>query len=274
MTLYASWTVIKPFEIIFEDVLGVTFQTKEAYDGDSITAPTTSPTKDGSQFVGWDRTNGTAWDFANDKVVSDLTLKPRFTPITYTITYHIPEGTTLYYDVYIEGVVDFIFGNGGPAFFENSTIKSLARSTVVIATNKEYNVSSAAQITYGYVFYQNDFIFEEGVPAGSVDLGRPWDQMAAIAYIDNVFGAHISTKGWTEMSGRLPENARFFEYQNKDDNQVLLPKTTNSQLLTPEQAALYMDKAVVFGTENGSVTFGNVWAYQNKMTFLQAISFS
>lgn len=188
-------------------------------------------------------------------------------------TLYAKSGRQYYLNVYVEGVVDYIFGNGGPAFFEGSTIKNLARSTGVISTNKGYNVSSTALITYGYVFYRNTFIFDEGVPAGSVDLGRPWDQQAAIAYIENTFDRHISTRGWTEMSGNQPQNARFYEYMNKNIEDQVLSTTTKGKTLTEGEALLYSDKAVVFGTTNGAITFTSEWFYQQALLSLQGIIF-
>lgn len=191
----------------------------------------------------------------------------------YQDTLYAKSGRQYYLDVYIEGVVDFIFGNAGPAFFENSTIHSLARSTGVIATNKGYNVSNSALVMYGYVFYRNTFTFEVGVPTGSVDLGRPWDQPATIMYIENTFDSHISTRGWTEMSGNLPQNARFFEYMNKDTQNQVLPTTTNGQTLTSESALQNANKDLVFGVTNGQATFLEEWNYQADLAFLQGLIF-
>lgn len=189
----------------------------------------------------------------------------------YQDTLYAKSGRQYYLNVYIEGVVDFIFGNGGPAFFENSEIRSLARATGVISTNKGYNVSNTLLISMGYVFYNNTFTFENGVPAGSVDLGRPWDKSAAIAYINNTFDVHISSRGWTEMSGNLPQDARFFEYENKDINQQILSTTTNGKTLGSEWVASFIDKSVVFGMNNGLVTFNSEWLYQNALTYLQSL---
>lgn len=191
----------------------------------------------------------------------------------YQDTLYAKSGRQYYLDVYIEGVVDFIFGNAGPAYFENSTIHSLARSTGVIATNKGYNVSNTALVMYGYVFYRNTFTYEAGVPTGSVDLGRPWDQPATIMYIENTFDSHISARGWTEMSGNLPQNARFYEYMNKDTQNQVLPTTTNGQTLTAESALQNANKDLVFGMFNGQVTFSEEWGYQADLTFLQGLIF-
>ncbi len=92
---------------------------------------------------------------------------------------HMKKGRQYYFDVYIESIVDLIFGNAVSAFFENSEIKSLA-------TNKGYLVSSAALATYGYVFYNNDFTFEDGVPAGTVDLGSDWDYVADLIELQTI----------------------------------------------------------------------------------------
>ncbi len=124
-------------------------------------------------------------------------------------------------------------------------------------------------LDYGYVFYGNEFIFEDGVPSGSVDLGRPWAPDAAIAYINNTFGVHISARGWTEMSRNLPENARFYEYHNKNTLDEILPTTTFGKTLTELEALSYVDKDVVFNQINGQVDFGSGWDYASDLSSLQ-----
>ncbi|MFA5466966.1 MAG: pectinesterase family protein, partial [Candidatus Izemoplasmatales bacterium] len=171
----------------------------------------------------------------------------------YQDTLYAKYGRQYYFNVYIEGVVDFIFGNGGPAYFEDSIIKMLARPTSggCLSTNKGYATSEAQLLDYGYVFYHNDLVASMEVAQNSIFLGRPWGANAAIAYIDNVFGAHISTTGWTDMSGNLPENARFYEYQNKSVDSDILNTTLKGKTLTETEALAYIDKDVVFQRLNG-----------------------
>lgn len=206
-------------------------------------------------------------------------------------TLYAKYGRQYYYRCRIEGCVDFIFGNGGPAFFEECEVHILDRlstSSDCITAQKGYNDSASALVEYGYVFYHSVFTADAGVEAGSVDLGRPWDQYAAVAYVSNTFGPHISARGWTEMSGILPTNpnVRFFEYQNKFAGEIYgngidddlngsiddyWPASTNGEVLTESAAALYADKAVVFAATDGAVTFAaGAWDYATLLTVAQA----
>lgn len=188
----------------------------------------------------------------------------------YQDTLYAKSGRQWYYEVYIEGHVDFIFGNGGPVFIENSIIKSLARNTGVIATNKGVGPDGAALLDYAYVFYNNTFTYEEGVPAGSVDLGRPWARDARIAYINNTFDAHISARGWVDMSGNQPENAFFYEYGNKNSEGSDFGVTQKGKALTEEQAALYT-KDNVFAQVNGAANYGSAWDYEAALAYLVSL---
>ncbi len=207
-------------------------------------------------------------------------------------TLYAKSGRQYYWDCRIEGCVDFIFGNGGPAFFQDCQIHivdRLSSSFDCITAQKGYNTAGAI-LTYGYVFYQSTFTADAGVGAGTVDLGRPWDQYAAVSYIDNAFGPHISVRGWTEMSGIQPTNpnVRFREYQNRYAGEIYnngidddlnggiddyWPVSTNGVALSEAEAALASNKAVVFAQINNQVDFGSEWDYESSLTSLQAMTF-
>ena len=53
------------------------------------------PTKVGSTFAGWYMDNGTAWDFDNDTVSSDVTLYAKWIADTYKIVFYDEDGTQL-----------------------------------------------------------------------------------------------------------------------------------------------------------------------------------
>jgi uncharacterized repeat protein (TIGR02543 family) len=181
-------------------------------------------------------------------------------------TLYAKQGRQWYLETYIEGAVDFIFGNTGPVFIEDSHIHVLYRSNAdqVITAFKGFNGNNAADgvADYGVVFY-NNVITSDNEGGRTVFLGRPWAQEASVAYINNVFELdNLNADGWTEMSGNLPQNASFYEYGNKDALNNPLPNTTHGKTLTVEQAEAWADKDVVFATTNGGITWGATWDYE------------
>src|SRR5690606_14746741 len=75
-------------------------------------------------------------------------------------TLYAKQGRQWYLDTVIEGAVDYIFGNGGPVFIEQSVIHTLYRLNAdgVITAFKGFNGSSVidSKLDYGVVFYQNE----------------------------------------------------------------------------------------------------------------------
>lgn len=179
-------------------------------------------------------------------------------------TLYAKNGRQWYLDVYVEGNVDYIFGNGGPAFFEESEIRSLNKETGYITANKGVGANGTSKIEYGYVFYNNKFTFEEGTPVNSVDLGRPWEQNAAVAYINNKFGAHITERGWTDWNASITAaNANFYEFGNKQGD--LAYTSTAGKQLEANNADLYINKDIVFARLNGQLDFVTEWDYLGQL---------
>jgi polygalacturonase len=92
---------------------------------------------------------------------------------------------------YIEGNVDFIFGDG-KTVFENCEIRSNAHfEGFITAQGKSY-----ASEDSGYVFHRCRLTADPGV--SNVLLGRPWRPYATVVYIGTEMGAHILPAGWRE----------------------------------------------------------------------------
>ena len=158
-------------------------------------------------------------------------------------------------DCYIQGDVDFIF-SAATAVFDNCVIHSADRPGI---TPKGYITagSAGADNPYGFVFLNCKLTADPGVGANSVYLGRPWvpSSSSSPIYVRTVFigcelGEHIKPEGWTSMSGDLPEEHFFREYQNTgpgtDANHPL------RKLLTKEEADTYSVKNI-FKTFYGTV---------------------
>lgn len=94
-------------------------------------------------------------------------------------------------DCYIEGNVDFIFGDA-LAYFENCEIHALAHPVVyVTAQSKKY-----AEQRSGYVFDHCRITADPG--AKTVYLGRPWRAYGTVVFLDTSMPASIAPEGWRE----------------------------------------------------------------------------
>ena len=187
-------------------------------------------------------------------------------------------GRQYYKDCYIEGAVDFIFGNNATVLFEGCEIHSVTRyksGTNTPETNQGYicapkGFSSGATtdaVTYGYVFLNCNFTADSDVPAGSVSIARPWGDQAKVAILNSTLGAHISTLGYdgnsksryADMSGNLPTGAGvvFAEYNNTGDG-AINTAVAGATILTESDAANYT-AAKIFAATNGLVKYDAAW---------------
>lgn len=161
-------------------------------------------------------------------------------------------GTLLYfYQCYIEGTTDFIFGPS-TAWFEQCTIHSKADSYITAASTPQSE-------PYGYVFHRCTLTADPSVTR--VYLGRPWRPYAYTLFIYSTLGRHIRPEGWHNWNNPANEQtARYMEYGNDGPGAVTeAPKTTVqtvqtvpcrvawSQQLTKKQAAAITRSAVFHG---------------------------
>ena len=126
-------------------------------------------------------------------------------------------GRQYYYECYIEGHIDFIFG-GAQAYFENCEIFSKDKKEEEI---NGYITAASTKETESYGFIFDKCIFFSDARENTVYLGRPWHpgkrsgHNPSVVIINSNLGKHIKEEGWTSMSGFSPMDARFYEYSNK-----------------------------------------------------------
>ena len=92
-------------------------------------------------------------------------------------------------DCYIEGNVDFIFGDAR-AYFENCEIHSLAHQVVYITAQSKLHPDELS----GYVFNHCRLTADPG--AKSVYLGRPWRAYSTVVFMNTKMDVKI--EGWKE----------------------------------------------------------------------------
>ena len=132
-----------------------------------------------------------------------------------------------FYDCYIEGTTDFIFGPS-IAWFQNCEIHSKANSYITAA-------STPAGQKYGYVFYKCRLTADKDVD--KVYLGRPWRPFAATIFMDCELGKHIRPEGWHNWNNaKNEETARYAEYGNKGEGASTKNRVKWSKQLTKKEA--------------------------------------
>ncbi|UUU33001.1 pectinesterase family protein [Streptomyces sp. CA-210063] len=150
-----------------------------------------------------------------------------------------------FYDCYIEGTVDFIFGNA-TAVIDRSLIKVYDwPGGTVVAPNTDRRKKYGILITGSQVF-------SSGVPNDSYFLGRPWhnspDAWPQAVVRDTELDYMIKeTQPWTDM---MPDyhwqQARFREYHNFGKGAGVGP---NAPKLTDAEAADYTAQKYLAGTD-------------------------
>ncbi|MFC0560331.1 pectate lyase [Halalkalibacter alkalisediminis] len=150
-------------------------------------------------------------------------------------TLYTHSGSQYFYQCYIEGDVDFIFG-AARVVIEESHIHSLDRGS---STNNGYVTAASTLITDPFGMLIKDSKLTSDAPAGTVYLGRPWpaggnpNAIGSVVFMNSELGEHIHPLGWTQMSGLQPEDARLFEYKNHGPGAII---NESRRQLTDEEA--------------------------------------
>jgi pectinesterase len=96
-------------------------------------------------------------------------------------------------DCYVEGHVDFIFGNS-KAFFENCHIHAIAHEEVMLTAH----MRTAADQDRGYVFNNCRITADPGV--GKLWFGRPWRDYSRVIFLNTRIDAKLEPAGWREWT--------------------------------------------------------------------------
>ncbi|KAI0839867.1 carbohydrate esterase family 8 protein [Hypoxylon sp. FL0890] len=126
-------------------------------------------------------------------------------------TFDLNQGTSVFaYNTLVEGSVDFIWG-AGSAYFLNSTVVPNTDGKPIAAMKRASSTDTA-----GLVFDQCTVAAAQTVSAGSIYLGRPYNNYSRVAYIDTYLDDSISPAGWLVWSSSNPQtnHVLFGEYHN------------------------------------------------------------
>ncbi len=153
-------------------------------------------------------------------------------------------------DCYIEGNVDFIFGDA-KAVFENCEIHNTVHSGGYVTAQGK----SAANQDSIYVFNHCRLTAEPGVT--DVWLGRPWRQFASVVFLNTEMGAHIAAAGWREWhpgETHYLDTVFYAEYNSSGPGAHPNERDPHMKRLTAEQAAQYETKRFLAGEDGWDPT--------------------
>jgi pectin methylesterase-like acyl-CoA thioesterase len=157
-----------------------------------------------------------------------------------------------FYDhCYIEGEVDFIFGNA-KAVFEGCEIRSIVHPAGGYLTAQSRNKPDEDS---GYVFNHCRLTAEPGVE--NIYLGRPWRDYAEVIFLNTEMGAHIVPAGWSEWHKGETERLKtafYAEFNSSGPGAHPSQREPLAKQLTAEEAKQYETKAWLGGTDGWDPT--------------------
>ncbi|MGA7687285.1 MAG: pectinesterase family protein [Terriglobales bacterium] len=144
---------------------------------------------------------------------------------------------------YIEGNVDFIFGDS-KAVFDHCEIHSTPHSEgFVTAQSKHYPTEDS-----GFVF--NHCTLTAAPGAANIWLGRPWRPYAKVIFLNTEMGAHIVPAGWREWhpgETHSIETVYYAEYNSTGPGAHPGERDLHTKLLTAAEAAKFETKTFFDG---------------------------
>lgn len=173
--------------------------------------------------------------------------------IGYQDTLYARLGNQKYINCQISGMTDYIFGEDSNVYIKDSIITSMYRNS---DTNGGYICvskpsSSVSSPDFGFVIDNCTIQGEKDdtgalkVKEGTVSLARPWGKQSKISYVNCNMDKSISKKAYgdsstknnprfDQMSGNLPQDADFSEYNNSGDGAITSP-VNGGKILTEEE---------------------------------------
>ena len=154
-------------------------------------------------------------------------------------------GRQYYVDAYIEGGVDFIFGNA-TAVFDHSEIHSNGPGYLTAQSR------TSPHQTTGYVIISSKVTsgIAPGAPRDTISLGRPWRPFSRVVYIDTDLPGDVIAAGWNAW-GRTDATpqAYYAEYHDTGPGANPTARAAWSHQLTAQQAAQYKPRVFLAGKD-------------------------
>jgi pectinesterase len=162
----------------------------------------------------------------------------RFLGFQDTLYTHGDNSRQYYYNCYIEGTVDFIFG-ASTALFYHCIIFGKRGGYYTAASTPENH-------KFGYVFLNCKIAGD--APPNSYLLGRPWRPFAKTVFINCELSNTVKPEGWFNWGKADNEKTAYYaEYKNHGDGASISGRVQWSHQLTDEEAKEYTISNILSG---------------------------
>lgn len=155
-------------------------------------------------------------------------------------------GRQYYVDSYIEGGVDYIFGNAA-AVFDRDMLNSNGPGFITAQSR-----TSADQPT-GYVILNSKVTstIDAAMPRKSIGLGRPWRPYSRVVYINTELPADLSPAGWNNW-GRAANESTAYYAESGSTGPGANPKARVlwSHQITAAEAKQFLPAAFLAGSDH------------------------
>ncbi|MGH9761432.1 MAG: pectinesterase family protein, partial [Blastocatellia bacterium] len=147
---------------------------------------------------------------------------------------------------YIEGNVDFIFGDG-EAFFSDCEIHAIPHQMVMLTAQSKHNPGEKS----GFVFDGCKVTADPG--ARNIFLGRPWRPYSTVVFIRTGIDADVDPSGWREWhpgETHSLETAFYAEFTSTGPGSNIKQREQFSKQLTATEAAHYSKEEFLAGADH------------------------
>ncbi|XP_022728870.1 putative pectinesterase 63 [Durio zibethinus] len=151
------------------------------------------------------------------------------------------KGMHFFKDCYIEGTVDFIFGNG-KSLYLNTTIQSVAKNLGVITAQAREKVGDDSGFTFLYCNIT-------GGGNSTTYLGRAWKQRPRVIFAFTYMGTVINSKGWsTDKHPERNQTVYYGEYKCKGPGASSSGRVGFAKILSELEAKPFMSLTYIRGS--------------------------